>query len=91
MEFFRETLFPLSFFFPLLKLAESLNSSYGYRFQLGIEGTDMLLPVDTYLYTEWTEDGDELPGWYKARVEEYYADGPCKIVYREEDEHNYGE
>ena len=51
----------------------------------------MLLPVDTYLYTEWTEDGDELPGWYKARVEEYYADGPCKIVYREEDEHNYGE
>ena len=44
-------------------------------------------PVDTYLYTECTKDGDELPGWYKARVEEYYADGSCKIVYREEDEH----
>ena len=45
--FQRDTLSLIIFllvFNPLLKLAESLNSSYGYRFQLGIEGTDMLPP-----------------------------------------------
>ena len=41
----------------------------------------MLPPVDTFIYVQWTEDGDELPGWYKAQVNQYYADGSCKIVY----------
>ena len=41
----------------------------------------MLPPVDTFIYVQWTEDGNELPGWYKAQFNQYYADGSCKIVY----------
>ena len=83
-----DTLSPIVFllvFNPVLKLAESLNSSHGYKFQLEIKGTEMLPPVNTYLYMKWTEDNGELPGWYKACVEEYYTDGTCKIVYSEDD------
>jgi len=59
-------------FNPVLKLAESLNSSYGYKFQLEIKGAEMFPPVNTYLYNmKWTEDNGELPGWYKACVEEW--------------------
>jgi len=64
-----------------------MHSSYGYKFQLEIKGTEMLPLVNTYLYMKWTEDNGELPGWYKACtcVEEYYTDGTCKIVYSEDD------
>jgi len=34
------------------------------------------------LFVQWTaEDSDELPGWYKAQVQEYFAGRSCKIVY----------
>ena len=82
--FFRETLSPVIFllvFNLVLKLAESLNSSHGYQFQLKIRGTEILPPVNTYVYIKWTEDNGELPGWYLACVDEYYKDGSCKIVY----------
>ena len=71
-------------FNPVLKLVESLNSSHGYQFQLKIKDTEMLPPVGTYVYIKWTEDNGELPGWYKAYVDEYYTDGSCKIVYSED-------
>jgi len=35
---------------------------------------------------KWTEVGDELPGWYKAKVVQYYVDGSCKVVYCNEDD-----
>jgi len=73
-------------FNPILKLAESLNQSCGYKFQLPAEGTDMLPPVETTVYVKWTEEGDELPGWYKAKVVRYYMDGSCKIVYCNDDD-----
>ena len=82
-----DTLSPIIFllvFNPVLKLAESLNSSHGYQFQLKIKDTEMLPPVGTYVYIKWTEDNGELPGWYKAYVDEYYTDGSCKIVYSED-------
>ena len=44
----------------------------------------MLPPVGTYVYIKQTEDNGELPGWYKAYVDEYYTDGSCKIVYSED-------
>ena len=79
-----DTLSPIVFllvFNPILKLAGSLNQSYGYKFQLPVEGTDMLPPIKTTIYVKWTEVGDELPGWYKARVDQYYVNGSCRIVY----------
>ena len=79
-----DTLSPIVFllvFNPILQLAESLNQSYGYKFLLPVEGTDTFPPVQTFIYVKWTESGDELPGWYKAQVEQYYLDGSCKIVY----------
>ena len=41
----------------------------------------MLPPIETPIYVKWTEEGDELPGWYKAHVAQYFLDGSCKIVY----------
>jgi len=73
-------------FNPILKLTESLNQSFGYKFQLPTEGTDMLPPVETTVYVKWTEEGDKLPGWYKAKVVQYYMDGSCKIVYCNDDD-----
>ena len=34
---------------------------------------------------KWTEYGDEPPGWYRARVDEYFLDKSCKIVYDSQD------
>jgi len=48
----------LLMFSPILKLVESLNSSYGYQLQLNIKGTEMLPPVSTYVYVKWTEVQD---------------------------------
>ena len=50
-------------FNPILKLAESLNQSCGYKFQLPAKGTDMLPPVETTVYVKWTEEGDEVHTW----------------------------
>jgi len=30
---------------------------------------------------KWVEEGDEPPGWYRARVSEYFKDGSCTIIY----------
>ena len=46
----------------------------------------MLPPINTFLYVQWTEDGDELPGWYKSQVLEYFSDGSCKIIYCGDDD-----
>ena len=78
-----DTLSPIVFllvFNPLLQLAVSLNCTNGYKLHLPVEGTEMLPPINTFLYVQWTEDGDELPGWYKSQVLEYFSDGSCKII-----------
>ena len=45
----------------------------------------MLPPAETTVYVKWTVEG-ELPGWYKAKVVQYYMDGSCKIVYCNDDD-----
>ena len=60
-----DTLSPVIFllaFNSLLKLAESLNHPYGYCFKLPVEGSETLLPLDSYIYVKWTESDDEPPG-----------------------------
>ena len=50
-----DTLSPIVFllvFNPILQLAESLNHFHGYKFQLPVEGSDMLPPVDTFIYVQ---------------------------------------
>ena len=83
-----DTLSPVIFllaFNPLLKLAESVNHPYGYRFKLPIEGSETLPPLDSYIYAKWSEPGEELPGWYRAHIEEYFLDKSCKVVYDDRD------
>ncbi|XP_065884075.1 uncharacterized protein [Dysidea avara] len=73
-------------FNPLLKLAESLNHPHGYHIKIPIEDSEALPPVDSYVYVKWTEAGEEPPGWYKARVGQYFLDRSCKIVYDDSDD-----
>jgi len=56
-------------FNPLLKLAESLNNSYGYYFKLLIEGSESIPPLNN---VKWTESENEPSGWYKACIDEYF-------------------
>ena len=37
--------------------------------------------MNSNVYVKWMEEGEEPPGWYRARVTEYYADYSCKIIY----------
>ena len=33
------------------------------------------------VYVKWTEEGEEPPGWYRARVDDYFGDYSCRIIY----------
>ena len=82
-----DTLSPVMFllaFNPLLKLAESLNHPHGYHFKIPIEGSETLPPVGSHMYVKWTEAGEEPPGWYRARVDQYFLS--CKIIYDDSDD-----
>ena len=63
----------------MLKLAESLNNPNGYQIQLPIEGTDDLPPVDSYVYVKWAGSSDESPGWYRARIDQYFLEGTVRL------------
>ena len=43
----------------------------------------LLVTCTSSLHTVIThlEEGDEPPGWYQARVLEYFQDGSCKVTY----------
>ena len=84
-----DTLSPVMFllaFNPLLKLAEFLNHPYGYHIKIPIDDSEAIPPVDSYVYVKWTEAGEEPPGWYKARVDQYFLDRSCKIIYDDSDD-----
>ena len=70
-------------FNPLLKLAAVLNQGHGYTFEILLQGSEELPPLNSSVYVKWVEEGEEPSGWYRARVAEYYADSSCKIVYDE--------
>ena len=73
-------------FNPLLKLAKPLNVTHGYRIQLPIEGCDDLPPIDSFVYVKWSGSSDEPPGWYRARIDQYFLEETCKIIYDDRDE-----
>jgi len=68
-------------FNPLLQLAADLYHGHGYVFQLPLQHSEDLPPVDStvYKYVKWLEQSDESPGWYQAIVPKYFQDG--KLVY----------
>ena len=68
-------------FNPFLKLATDLNQGHGYTFQLPIQNSDDLPPLDSTIYVKWVEEGDEPPGWSQVRVSEYFQDGSCTVIY----------
>jgi len=68
-------------FNPLLRLAEVLNHGYGFCFKLMVPGSHYYPPINSYIYIKWLETGDELPGWYRARVIEYFSDSSCIVLY----------
>jgi len=68
-------------FNPLLRLAEVLNCGYGYHFKLMVPGSHDYPPINAYIYIKWLEPNDELPGWYRAKVIEYFFDGSCTVLY----------
>jgi len=68
-------------FNPLLQLAAKLNHHHGYVIQLPLQNSEDLPPIDSAVYVKWVEQGDEPPGWYRAKVFEYFQDGSCRIVY----------
>jgi len=70
-------------FNPLLKLAAELNQGHGYTFEIPLQDSEELPPLNSSVYVKWMEEGEEPPGWYRARVAEYYADYSYKIVYDE--------
>ena len=79
-----DTLSPIIFllaFNPLLKLAADLNQGHGYSIELPLQGSEELPPLDSSIYVKWTEEGEEPPGWYRARVDEYFGDCSCRIIY----------
>ena len=53
-----------------------------------MDGTDDLPPVDSYVCVKWSESGDEPPGWYRARIDQYFSQGKCKVVYDDNDDEN---
>ena len=79
-----DTMSPIMFllaFNPLLQLAAELNRGHGYVIQLPLQNSEDLPPIDSAIYVKWVEQGNEPPGWYRARVSEYFKDGTCRIVY----------
>ena len=46
-----------------------------------MQNSEDLPPIDSAIYVKWVEQGNEPPGWYRARVSEYFQDGTCRIVY----------
>jgi len=68
----------------LLKLSAQLNQGHGYKFELPLQNSEDLPPINSSIYVKWLEeDDDEPPGWYQARVSEYLQDGFCTITYDE--------
>ena len=65
----------------MLKLAADLNQGHGYFIELPLQNSDDSPPLDSSIYVKWVEQGDEPPGWCRARVSEYFQDGSCKVVY----------
>jgi len=65
----------------LLQLAAELNHGHGYVIQLPLQNSEDLPPINSTVYVKWVEQGDEPPGWYRAKVFEYFQDGSCRIVY----------
>ena len=79
-----DTLSPVIFllsFNPLLKLAESLNRSHGYHIKIPIENSEDFPPINSFVYVKWLETGDVALGWYRARIDRYFQDRSCRIVY----------
>jgi len=75
------TMSPIIFilaFNPLLLLAGVLNYGYGYCFKLMVPVSHDYPPINAYIYIE---PNDELPGWYRAKVIEYFVDGSCTVLY----------
>ena len=70
-------------FNPLPKLAAHLNQGHGYTIDLplALKNSEDLPPLNSSIYVKWVKEGDEPPGWYRARVSEYFQDGSCTIVY----------
>jgi len=65
--FQEDTLSPIIFlltFNPLLKLAANLNQGHGYTFRIPLQCSEDLPPLNSRVYVKWTEEGEELPGWY---------------------------
>jgi len=61
----------LLLFNPLLQLAEALNLSCGYTFQLLVPNSDSFPPVGSFVYVKWSDSGDEQLGWYRADSQVY--------------------
>ena len=79
-----DTLSPIIFllaFNPLLKLAADLNQGHGSSIEIPLQGSEELPTLDSSVYVKWTEEGEEPPGWYRARVDEYFGDCSCRIIY----------
>jgi len=72
-----DTMSPIVFvltFNPLLKLSAHLKQGHGYNFELPLQNSEALPSINTSVYVKWMEDIDEPPGWYRARVSEYFQD-----------------
>ena len=65
----------------LLKNLGYWNQGHGYSIELPLQGSEELPPLDSSVYVKWTEEGEEPPGWYRARVDEYFGDCSCRIIY----------
>jgi len=58
-----------------------LSITHGYQIYLPIEGSEDLPPVGSFIYVRWTESNDEPPGWYIGRIDQYFLQGTCKLIY----------
>ena len=79
-----DTMSPIIFilaFNPLLRLAEVLNHGHGFHFKLMVPNSHNYPPINAYIYIKWLEPNEEQPGWYRAKVIEYFSDGSCTVLY----------